>query len=146
MFPLSWLGSLRNCPLMRVNHWPLLWQACYFIVAIAKSVSSLTKEIQEEDVCQMTSGLSGTKGCVDLCQYTDHTHLRGWGWGCHLKKKGMTEAEMVGWHHKLNGHEFEQVPRDGEGQGSLACCSPWGHSESDTTEWLNNNNNLPYQA
>ena len=38
-----------------------------------------------------------------------------------------TEDEMVGWHHRLNGHEFEQTPGDGEGQGSLACCSPWGH-------------------
>ena len=40
---------------------------------------------------------------------------------------------MVGWHHRLNGHELDQVPGDGEGQGSLACCSPWGHKES--TEW-----------
>ena len=46
----------------------------------------------------------------------------------------MTEDEMVGWHHCLNGHEFEQAPRVGDGQGSLACCSPWGHKELDTTE------------
>ena len=46
---------------------------------------------------------------------------------------------MVGWHHRLNEHEFEQTLGDGEGQGSLACCSPWGHKESDTTEQLNNN-------
>ena len=44
---------------------------------------------------------------------------------------------MIGWHHQLNGHEFEQTPRDGEGQGSLACCSPWSCKESDTTEQLN---------
>ena len=50
----------------------------------------------------------------------------------------MTEDEMVGWHHRLNGHEFEQAPGDGEGQGGLACCSPWGHKESDMTEQLNN--------
>ena len=43
---------------------------------------------------------------------------------------------MVGWHHRLNGHEFEQTPGDGEGQGSLACCSPWGRKELDTTEQL----------
>ena len=43
----------------------------------------------------------------------------------------MTEDEMVGWHHRCNGHEFEQAPGDGEGQGSLLCCSPWGHRESD---------------
>ena len=55
-------------------------------------------------------------------------------------EKGMTEDELVGWHHRLNGHEFEQAPGVGDGQGSLACCSPWGHKESDTTERLNSNN------
>ena len=45
---------------------------------------------------------------------------------------------MVGWHHRLSGHEFEQALEDGEGQGSLACCSPWGRKESDTTERGNN--------
>ena len=60
------------------------------------------------------------------------------------EKKGMTEDEMVRWHHWLNGHEFEQAPGDGKGQGSLVCCSPWGRKESDTTEQLNNNiENLP---
>ena len=49
----------------------------------------------------------------------------------------MTEDEMVGWHHQLNGYEFEQPPGDGEGQESLVCCSPWGHKESDMTERLN---------
>ena len=49
----------------------------------------------------------------------------------------MTENKMVGWHHRLDGHEFKQSPGDGEGQGGLACCSPWGHKESDTTEPLN---------
>ena len=46
----------------------------------------------------------------------------------------MTEGEMFGRHHRLNGHEFEQVLGVGDGQGSLACCSPWGRKESDTTE------------
>ena len=50
------------------------------------------------------------------------------------EEKGATEDEMVGWHNRLNGHKFEQAPGDGEGQGSLACCSPWGCKESDTTE------------
>ena len=45
---------------------------------------------------------------------------------------------MVGWHHRLDGREFEQALGDGEGQGSLACCRPWGHRELDTTERLNN--------
>ena len=46
----------------------------------------------------------------------------------------MTEDEMVRWHHRLDGHEFEQVLGVGDGQGKLVCCSPWGHKESDTTE------------
>ena len=61
----------------------------------------------------------------------------GKDWGQEVK--GTTEHKMVGWHHWLNGHEFEQAPWDGEGQGNLACCSPWGHKQSDTTEWLNKN-------
>ena len=48
---------------------------------------------------------------------------------------------MVGWDHQLDGHEFEQAPGDGEGQGSLVCYSPWGGKESGTTKRLNNNNN-----
>ena len=49
----------------------------------------------------------------------------------------MTEDEMVGWHQRLHGHEFEQAPEIGDGQGSLMSCSYWGYKESDTTEWLN---------
>ena len=51
----------------------------------------------------------------------------------------MTEDEMVGWHHQLNEHEFEQAPGDGEGQRSLVGCSPWGRKESDMIEQPNNN-------
>ena len=50
------------------------------------------------------------------------------------EEKGLTEDATVGWHHRLDGHESEQTPGDGKGQGSLACCSPWGHKESNTTE------------
>ena len=49
------------------------------------------------------------------------------------KEKGATEDETVGWHNRLNGHEFEQTPGGGEGQGSLECCLPWGLKESDVT-------------
>ena len=59
-------------------------------------------------------------------------------------EKGPTENEMVGWHYWLNPHEFEQAPGDGKRQGNLACCSPWGHRESDMTEWLSNNNSNIY--
>ena len=58
---------------------------------------------------------------------------RDWG----HEEKGMTEDEMAGWHHRLDGREFEWTPGDGDGQGALACCSSWRCKESDTTEWLN---------
>ena len=58
---------------------------------------------------------------------------KDWRW----EEKGMTEDEMVGWHHQLNGHEFESTLGVGDGQGGLACCSPWDCKELDTTEWLN---------
>ena len=51
-----------------------------------------------------------------------------------VAKKRTTEGEMVGWHHRLNGHEFEQTPGVGDGQGGLACFSPWGRKELDMTE------------
>ena len=51
--------------------------------------------------------------------------------------EGTIEDEMVGWHHRLDGHEFEQALGDGDGQGGLVCCSAWGRKESDTTERLN---------
>ena len=58
---------------------------------------------------------------------------RDWG----QEVKGTTEDEMAGWHHPLDGHEFEWPPGVGDGQGGLACCDSWGRKESDTTEWLN---------
>ena len=59
------------------------------------------------------------------------------GRDCGQEEKGTIEDEMVGWHHRLNGHEFESTPGVGDGQGGLACCSLWGRKESDTTEQLN---------
>ena len=58
---------------------------------------------------------------------------RDWG----QEEKRMTEDEMTGWHHRLDGHEFGWTPGVGDGQGGLACCGSWGHKESNTTEWLN---------
>ena len=57
--------------------------------------------------------------------------------GKRQKEKGTTEDEMVGWHHQLDGHEFEQTPGVGDGKGGLVCCSPQGHKELDMTERLN---------
>ena len=78
-------------------------------------------------------------------QYFGHLMPKNWilgkdsdvGKDWRQEEKGMTEGEMVGWHHWLDGHEFEQALGVGDGQGTLACCSPWGCKESDMTEWLN---------
>ena len=68
---------------------------------------------------------------VDSLEKTD----AGKDWG--QEEKGATEDEIAGWHHQLDGCEFEWTPEDGDGQGGLVCCSSWGHKESDTTERLN---------
>ena len=75
-------------------------------------------------------------------QYFDHLMRRvdslektGRDWG--QEEKGTTEDEMAGWHHRLDGREFEETPGDGDGQGGLVCCNSWGRIESDTTEQLN---------
>ena len=69
------------------------------------------------------------------CWLTGKDSDAGRDWG--QEEKGTTEDEMIGWHHRINGHEFEWTPGVDDGQGGLACCDSWGHKESDTTEWLN---------
>ena len=66
----------------------------------------------------------------------------GKDWG--QEEKGMTEDEMAGWHHQLDGHDFKQAPGVGDGQGGLACCCSQGCKEVDTTEWLKRTERLPY--
>ena len=65
--------------------------------------------------------------------FPDSDAGRDWG----QEEKGTTEDEMAGWHHRLDGREFDWTPRVGDGQGGQACCDSWGHKESDTTERLN---------
>ena len=62
------------------------------------------------------------------------------------EEKGTTKDEVVVWHHRLDGHEIEQAPGVGDGQGSLVCCSPWSLKESDMTEWLNWTGNHGYHG
>ena len=68
-----------------------------------------------------------------LMRRVDSDAGRDWG----QEDKGMTEDEMAGWYHQLDGPEFESTPGDGDGQGGLACCDSWGPKELDTTERLN---------
>ena len=123
---------------------------CFWTVVLEKTLASPLdcKEIQpvhpKGDQSWVFIGRTDTEAETPILWPPDAKSWligkRPWCWE-RLKEeeKGTTEDEMVGWHHWLNGHEFEQAPGDGEGQESLARCSPWGHKELDTTEWLNNN-------
>ena len=108
---------------------------------------------------QITNGIFhriGTKKTYNMCGNTSWSSsaLTHWkrqdpdaGKDGRQEEKGATEDEMVGWHHQLHGHRFEQTLGDSEGQGSLACCGPWGHKEltqlSDWTATTNGNTNDP---
>ena len=84
-----------------------------------------------KDWCWSWSSKTLATWFKELTSWKDSDAEKDW------RQKGMTKDEMVGWHHRLDGHEFEQAPGVGDGQRSLACCSPWDHKESDTIEWLN---------
>ena len=106
---------------------------------------------------QESLGQQGDQSSQSYGKSTLNTHWKDWFWSWssltlanwligkdpdagkdwRKNEKRETEDKMVGWHHRLNGHGFEWAPGDGEGQRSLACCSPWGRKESDTTERLN---------
>ena len=84
------------------------------------------------------SAFHKTESVKHQCEIAPFYKVKAGGEGdWRQKEKGATEDEMVGWHHLLDGYEFEQAPEIGDGQGSLVCCSPWGRKESDVTEWLN---------
>ena len=83
----------------------------------------------------MPGKIEGRKRRWQRVRWLDGITNAGQDW--RQEEKGMIEDEMVGWHHRLNRHEFEQAPGVGDGQGSLACCNPWGHKVSDMTERLN---------
>ena len=101
--------------LIHVNIWQKPPRYC--------KVISLLLNIHWEDWCWSWSSNNLATWCEEL------THLkRPWCWErWKREEKGTTEDEMVGWHHRLNGHEFEWTPGLGDGQGGLVCCSPWGH-------------------
>ena len=121
---------------------------CFWTVVLEKTLESPLdcKEIQpvhsKGDQSWVFIGRTDAKGETPILW---SPHVKSWltgkdfdagrDWG--QEEKGMTEDEMAGWHHGLNGHEFEWTLGVGDGQGGLACCDSWGCKESDTTEWLN---------
>ena len=100
---------------------------------ISQSKRKSTLNIHWKDWCWSWSSNSLATWCEELTHWE-----RPWCWE-RLKagREGMTEDEVVGWHHQLDGHEFEQAPGVGDGHGSLVYHNPWGCKESDMTEWLN---------
>ena len=133
----SWTVKKAECQgiyAFELWHWRRLLRVPW---TARKSNQSILKEISPE------CSLEGLRPKLKL-QYFGHLFLiwliwkdpdAGKDWG--RDEKGTTEDEMVRWHHWLDGHEFEQSPGVGDGQGGLACCSSWGCKEVDTTEWLN---------
>ena len=134
VFPVVMYGC-ESWTIKRAEHWRIdalelwCWRRLLRVPWTARrSNQSILKEISPEYL------LKGLMLKLKL-QYFGHLMRRAdsfektlmlgkdWNW----EEKGMTENEMVGWHHWLNGYEFEQAPGVGDGQGSLACCSPWGH-------------------
>ena len=111
---------------------------CLEFLTTRRSNQSILMEISVlsihwKDWCWSWSSNTLAIWCEEL------THLkRPWCWErLRWEEKMMTEDEMIGWHHWLNGYEFEWTPGVGDGQGGLVCCNPWGRKELDTTEWLN---------
>ena len=136
----SWTVKKAEC--QRIDAFELwCWRRLLRVLWTARrSNQSILKEINPK--CSLEGLMLKLK-----LQYFGHMMRRAnslktpWCWErLKASREGVTENEMVGWHHQLNGHEFKQTLGDGEGQGSLACCSPWGCK--DTTERLSNSNNL----
>ena len=143
LFPVvMWLWELDYKESWVLKNW------CFWTVLLEKTLESPLdcKEIQpghpKGDQSWVFIGRTNAEAETPILWPTDaRTWLigkdpdagRDWRW----EKKGTTEDEMVGWHHQQYGHEFEQAPGVGDGQGSPACLSPWGFKELDTTVWLN---------
>ena len=132
----SW--TIKNAEHQRIGAFELCWRRHLRVPWTARRLNqSILKEINPD------YSLEGLMlklklqyfdfWCEELTLGKDPDDGKDW----RQKENGMTEDTIVGWHHWLNEHEFEQVLWVGDGQGSLACCSPWGHKELNTTEWLN---------
>ena len=123
----SWTIKKAKC--WRIDAFELwCWRRLLRIPQTArKSNHSLLKEINPEYSLEGPV-LKWSPSSLTICCEEPTHGKRHWCWE-RLKEKWITEDKMVGWHHRLNGHEFEQAPGDSQGQGILVCCSPWGCKE-----------------
>ena len=140
VFPIVMYGC-ESWTIRKAEHWRSdafeLW--CWRLLRIPWTARSSNQSILEEVSPEYSlEGLMLKRNSNALATWWELTHWkRPWCWE---RLKAGREGDNRGWdswHHRLNGHEFELAPGVGEGQGSLACCSPWGHKEPDTTEQLN---------
>jgi len=99
----------------------------------SQSLRKSVLNIHWQDWCWSWNSNTLATWWEELTHCKDHDAGKDW----RQEEKGMTDDEIFQWHHWLYGHEFEQAPGVGDGQGDLVCCSPWGCKELDTTEWLN---------
>ena len=126
---------------------------CFQIVVLEKTLESLLDSKEIKLVLKEINPEFSLEGLMlklpifwppdEKCWFIGKDPDAGKDW--RQKEKWAIEDEMVGWHHRLNGHECEQTPGDGEGQGSLVCCGPWGWKQPDTTERLNNNSKSEFK-
>ena len=130
----SW--TIKKVARLRIDAFELwLWRRFLRVPWTARTSSqSILKEITAEYSLEGLMLKLQYFGHLESVDSLKNTLMLG-NW--RQEEKGMTEDGMVGWHHRLDGHEFKQTQGDGEGQESLACCSPWGCKESDKAEWLN---------
>ena len=137
-FRMDWLGLLAVQgtfkSLLQHHHSKasVLWCSAFFIVQIGNQSWLFIERIDAEAETPILWPPNAKSQHIG--KYFDD----GKDWG--QEEKGATEDEMAGQHHWFNGHEFEQIPGESEGPGSLVCCNPWGCKELDMTERLNNNN------
>ena len=147
LYSQSYGFSSNHIPMLELDHkegWALKkW--CFWTVVLEKFLESTLDSKEIKPVNPKGNQIYWKGWCWSWSSNTlaiwceEPTHWkRPWCWErLKAKGEGVTEDEMVGWHHWLNGYEFVQTPGDIKGQGSLAYCSPWDHKESDTTERLN---------
>ena len=139
--------TAKETEIYRMAFWTL-WNWCFWTVVLEKTLESPLgcKEIQpihpKGDQPWVFIGRTYVEAEIPILWPPDGKSWLIWkdpdagkDWG--QEGKGMTEDEMVGWHHRLNGHGFGWTLGIGDGQGGLACCGSWDHKESDMTEWLN---------
>ena len=140
VFPLVMYGC-ESWTIKKAEHWRIdafelwCWRRLLRVPWTARRFNqSILKDVHWKDWCWSWSSSSSATSCEELTHWK-----RPWCWeGLGQEEKGMTEDEMAGWHHQLDGRESEEwTPGVGDGQGGLACCDSWGLKESDTTEQLN---------